>query len=612
MCVRNGIIGGTDLLLELGQNLTEEQKEVVRIIRNSSESMLTLLNDILDLSKIEANKLDMEEKTFVMRDCIESAVDVVASSAFSKDVEIFHTTLLSCPYVVQSDSNRLRQVLVNLLSNSCKFTHKGYIGLTCKANPATPPDNIQSINNNANWYEFHFTIVDTGIGISPEQGKALFKAFTQGDRDTSKIYGGTGLGLAISKMLVEMMHGKIWFTSEVGKGTTFEFTIKCRAVEDVVLPAALNSASNQPLLAGKSCLILKGSACISAGRNLITGYWGMKHLNLDRLPLQSDNLLNPDIIGIDYKLLFAGAKFSLGEENSLQSIDYTAIKERLLSIKNLFPVPIILMLPLMHKQRALRILSTANSDQFIAGTIFYPIKAIPLYTALTNIFAKNKDNIIHTIQQRSDIPAINTNRSDLSNTNNLIPFSSSLITPSPNSLNNSPNSWDTNFALSHPLRILIAEDNVINQKILIKMLARLGYSTNSIYIVENGQLAVQTIQTNNLQNSSNFSPFHVILMDLQMPVLNGDEATRNIRILESQYKSSFEPVYIVAVTANAMSGDREDCLSSGMDNYLSKPITMSALCNILQQAYAKFNNNQNVSSASIDNSHNNNNLMEDI
>lgn len=212
MYVRNGIIGGTDLLLELGQNLTEEQKEIVKIIRNSSESMLTLLNDILDLSKIEANKLDLEERKFIMRDCIETSVDVVASSAFNKGVEIFHRTSFDAPYIVIGDSNRLRQVLVNLLSNSCKFTHKGYIGLVCEAKPTDPPviDNKHLTSSNtpatattpnsssldsSDWYEFHFSISDTGIGISPAQGQALFKAFTQGDRDTSKTYGGTGLGL---------------------------------------------------------------------------------------------------------------------------------------------------------------------------------------------------------------------------------------------------------------------------------------------------------------------------------------------------------------------------------------------------------------------------------
>jgi signal transduction histidine kinase/predicted ATPase/CheY-like chemotaxis protein len=629
----NGVIAGTELLFELRSNLSAEQKEIISIIKHSSESMLTLLNDILDLSKIEANKLALEDKTFPIRECVESSVDVVASEAFNKSLEIFHITNFNVPHVIHGDSNRIRQILVNLLSNAVKFTSAGYIRVMCDAQPTEAPVKPQFISfsnsypssestHQYEWYEFHFSITDTGIGINSDQASLLFKAFSQVHHESGKLYPGTGLGLVISKNLAEMMHGSVWFESQLGVGTTFHFTIKCKvdAMESQTpgIPPYLLPVQFHRDLSGKRALVIKENHILDSLFQQNFEAWGMTGEYIQIIPDSKASLslsrATIDIILLDFRQLFSDAiltssisKSSGNFAEMCQQNDPVefAVTSNLLSrsksgselleisspntvqtlqlIQERFSkqnqhIPVILMLPLTHKQRILRDFTQNELDPYISVVLTYPIRPRQLYSAMNKLIS----------------PAMHGNPAS--------PITRGLdkLEKSPQSSSGSTSSSLSSkhsFASSHPLRILIAEDNRINQKIMLKMLSRLGYSPETqIEVVENGQLAVESVEYNIRNNSA----YNLCFMDFQMPILNGDAATRNIRALASMQDSNdhqqfhaAQSLYIVALTANAMSGDKEYCLSIGMNDYISKPVNIAAIMESLKEAHRRIQHNTN-------------------
>jgi signal transduction histidine kinase len=258
----NGIIGMTSLLL--GTDLTTEQREFTDIIRNSGDALLTIINDILDFSKIEAGKLELEYQPFDLRDCVESALDLIATAATEKKLDLAYLVDKYVPAAIMGDITRLRQILVNLLSNAVKFTEQGEIALFVSS---------RLLEGDAAEYVLHFSIRDTGIGIAPERMDRLFQSFSQVDASTTRRYGGTGLGLAISKRLCEIMGGTMWVESEgVGRGSTFNFTFQAKAVSR---PAQAYLNETQPELTGKRVLIVDDNATNRRILSLHTQAWAM-------------------------------------------------------------------------------------------------------------------------------------------------------------------------------------------------------------------------------------------------------------------------------------------------------------------------------------------------
>lgn len=356
----NGVIGMTSLLLD--SLLSDEQHEQVEVIRSSGDALLTIINDILDLSKIEAGRIDLERHRFSLRACVGDAVDLLSKTADEKGIALTYAVRPEVPNQITTDSTRLRQVLVNLISNAVKFTEQGGVLVLVHGSP-----------DGEHRYRLHFSVRDTGIGISSDQVEELFQPFVQADASTTRRYGGTGLGLTISKQLCTLMGGDLWAEGEVGIGSTFHFTI----VAEV----------HHPTLAAS------------------------------------------DFVEAPAPTLESGAT---------------------------------------------------------AGSV-------------------------------------------------------------------------------SPLRILLAEDNVVNQKVALRMLERLGHQAD---LASNGLEAVDAVRR---------QAYDVVLMDMQMPEMDGLVATRRVR---EELPPDRQP-YIVAMTANAMKGDRERCLEAGMDDYLSKPVKIETLAKAL-------------------------------
>jgi signal transduction histidine kinase/CheY-like chemotaxis protein len=521
----NGVIGGTDLLLDSagGSNLTAEQKEIISIIRSSGESLLTLIGDILDLSKIEAGRVELEQSKFNVRECVESAIDVLSGTALSKGLELMHYTHRDVPYQIYGDPSRLRQVIVNLLSNAVKFTSKGHVLLTANAkeipNPfnnkssnlskqySTPKPTISdnsmqlsrgytagspnynnrvlSTNTNSNnqanttsdhspgiikdngvYFELHFSIIDTGVGIPPEAHDRLFKAFSQAQSNTTKLYGGTGLGLIISKTLVEMMNGSIYFESQLGKGSTFHFTIKCPVDTDTLIPINSNTInesippylqpiSQQLILNNKQLLLIKENQTI--GLMILANaehYWGMKGeiaqsipqaLNISYNNMQHNSV---SVILLDYKLLLGGNKISysttannsmsnnISESQSTEMISNTPSSSHpqsdfdwsiIMKLRSQFiNIPIVLLIPLSQRQliiRQLQLQSQFNNniiDIDINSLLTYPIRSIHFHNCLIQMLSMKP--LISFVKSLNNM---NTNINSIANTSNNSGLSSS-------------------------------------------------------------------------------------------------------------------------------------------------------------------------------------------
>lgn len=493
----NAIIGMSGLLLNT--SLDSEQKEYSETIRQSSEALLAIINDILDFSKIEAGKLDMEHRPFSLRECVESALDLLAARAAEKGLELAYIFEVGTPEEIIGDEVRLGQILANLLSNAVKFTEAGEVVLSVRSEPTTL-DRSETIT-------LHFSVRDTGIGIPADRLDRLFRSFSQVDTSTTRRYGGTGLGLAISQRLSQLMGGRMWVESEPALGSTFHFTIQVKPV-----PAEPENflEDEQPLLKDKRILIVE------------------------------DNLTNRRIL---YQMAESWQMSPQATASSFQALEWLAGKRDFdvavldvqtsgmdglslaREIRAHYPeaerMPIILLTTPGRRD-------IQEHASLFAACLIKPIKVSALYEALTSSFSGN-DKRIHSLH------------------------------PSNEQEN------EQHPAQRLPLRILLVEDNLVNQKITLKILEMLGYKAD---VANNGLEAVQAVQQ---------KVYDVVLMDVQMPVMDGLEATRRIR---QELPEPRQP-RIIAMTANAMQGDREMCLASGMNDYVSKPIRIEALTNTL-------------------------------
>jgi PAS domain S-box-containing protein len=506
----NAIIGMTSLLLDT--SLTPEQREYAETARSSSDALLTIINDILDFSKIEAGKMELEHQPLDLRECVESALDLVAAKATEKGIDLAYLLDEQAPPAIYGDVTRLRQILVNLLSNAVKFTEEGEVVLSVTVKSKDEEGEVDvPMPNELPVYEIYFAIRDTGIGIS-EEGKArLFRSFSQVDTSTTRRFGGTGLGLTISKRLVDLMGGTMWVTSEPGVGSTFHFNILVREASARTRPYLDPS---QPYLVGKRMLIVDDNATNRTILTLQAQSWGM----LPFACASGREALAQMQEGLPFDVAIL--------DMQMPDMDGLMLAEQIRGTLSVQELPLIMLTSLGQHD-------IGTHDVQFAAFLHKPIKPSQLYNALLPLFAEQE----HT---RSA----------------LLPDETAGKT------------FDTELGQRLPLHILLAEDNTVNQKLALRFLERMGYRAD---VAGNGLEVLEALQR---------QQYDVVLMDVQMPEMDGLEATRAIH----KGLPAKQHPRIVAMTANAMQGDREECLAAGMDDYLTKPIQVKALHDALERA----------------------------
>jgi signal transduction histidine kinase/CheY-like chemotaxis protein len=509
----NAIIGMTGLMLDTA--LTGQQADFIDTIRSSGEALLSIINDILDFSKIEAGRMDLEESSFDLRECVESALDLISHKANEKKLNLWVQFEAHTPSTLVSDFTRLRQILLNLLSNAVKFTQVGDICVSVSATALPTPPVGGALDQP--WFEILFSVRDTGVGIPGPQMGRLFHSFSQVDASTTRKFGGTGLGLAISKQLVEMMGGHIWVESELEKGSIFYFTIQCRGSKE---DKEVYLVDKQPELEGRLVLVVDDNATNRQILTLQLKSWGLHVEEADSgtMALQMLEHGNFDVILVDM---------------SMPQMDGGMLARQIRREHREPYVPLIML-------TSIPVSEVMQDRQLFNAFLSKPIKASQLYNTLEEVLGGQGRPIIYhgrPVEKRAE-----------------------RFTD-----------FDTEMGTRFPLHILLAEDNSTNQKLGVLLLERLGYRAD---VAANGIEVLQALRRQN---------YDVVLMDVQMPEMDGLEATRAIRM---EFPADIQP-RVVAMTANAMHGDREICLAAGMDDYISKPIQLRELTASLIRCAAK-------------------------
>jgi signal transduction histidine kinase/DNA-binding response OmpR family regulator len=488
----NAIIGLTNLLLDT--QLTAEQQDFVETTRRSGELLLDVLNDILDFSKIEAEKLELETQPFNLRNCVEESLDLIASKAGSKGLNLAYYIEDDVPAYIESDITRLRQILVNLIGNAVKFTKQGEI-VVYVSNELLPNGK----------HEIHLAVKDTGIGIPQDRLNRLFQSFSQVDASTTRLYGGTGLGLAISKRLTELMGGTMWIESEVGKGSIFHFTIHVNKVNE---PLPENPFVASDILHNRHLLIVDDNLTNRTILSEQAKRWQM---------IPHCYASGAEAIGA----LADKVKFDVAIlDMQMPLIDGAMLAQIIRNKHNKTELPMIMLTSLGQS------LPKEHRALFNAY-LTKPVKPTVLFNVLLGLFSTGETAV---------------------------------------STSNKQGLFDITMGQRHPLRILLAEDNAINQKVALRILERLGYRAD---VAGNGLEVIEAVAQR---------PYDVILMDVQMPEMDGLQATTHIR---EQLTERSQPT-IIAMTAHALAGDREKYLGYGMDDYVSKPVRVNELVRALQ------------------------------
>ena len=523
----NGILGSVELLKLT--NVNTEQQELLQIAQNSGVSLLNLIRDILDISKIEADKILIEYTDFNLQRLIEELTPPHSIQAESNNVEFIFRIPTDIPIMLNGDPGRLRQILNNFCSNAIKFTHDGEIYLTV--------EKTHELNNKIN---LRFSVKDTGIGISKENQEKLFNSFTQADSSTTRKYGGTGLGLAISKKLTELMDGTIGIESTEGEGSEFWAEIPYTVLEEQTQDQSYLDNIKNIKPANYRILIVDD-------------------IEVNRIIIEE----NLKIWGFNFKSASSGeeALDLLKESNAEGNPFQIALLDYMMPNMNGKELAEIIKKDVDFKDIKLLILTSLDNRKYIKefkeigfdGYFCKPIRNSVLYNALINVIADG---------------TVEVDTKD-----------KKLITEY---------SLNSNFKV---IRVLLAEDDKINQKIAIKMLSKLDCSVD---IADNGKIALEKLQTND---------YDIVFMDCQMPVLNGYDATKSIRAripkcgdrrssARNQQPFAFKErraeiknknIPIIAMTANALKGDKEKCLDSGMDDFISKPVNMKRIAEILEE-----------------------------
>jgi CheY-like chemotaxis protein/nitrogen-specific signal transduction histidine kinase len=505
----NGVIGMTGLLLDT--ELTPQQYDFVSTIRHSGDALLTLINDILDFSKIESGRLDLDYQPFDIRDCIEETLELLAPKAAEKNLELAYLIYKNTPNLLCGDVTRIRQILVNLIGNGLKFTNSGEVVIGVTARKVNLPGEDIILTDEEPSYEVRFVVKDTGIGIPQDKIDRLFKAFSQVDSSTTRNYGGTGLGLIISRRLTELMDGKMWVESNGEGGSNFFFTIIAKAAPST--PQSDRKEHYKPVeLQGKRLLIVEDNATHRKILALQAQSWGM--------------LAHPTESGVEaLKLLNLRGHFDLAIlDMQMPEMNGLELAQKIREFPEYQNLPLVMLSSLSISRSAIE----AAQVEF-AATLNKPIKQFQLQDVLAHILGENSQQSL------------------------------------PISKSKSP-SHDLEKAI-FPLRILLAEDNLVNQKVAIHMLKRIGYQAD---IAMNGLEVLERLQQQN---------YDVILMDLQMPKMDGMEATRRI---VKDFPGHRCPT-IIAMTANALEGDKQECLAAGMHDYVTKPVKIEQLARALSQ-----------------------------
>ena len=575
----NGVIGMTSLLLD--SPLTREQRDYAETIRASGETLLTIINDVLDFSKIESGRLELENEVFPVRDCIEGALDLLATKAAEKRIDLLYEIADGVPQTVRGDATRLRQILVNLLGNAIKFTDHGEVALSVRLKPAegglpearpgsgapivitgrmgsTAPMPLPGLRSGSTppmapagraasgpplapaagrpgstpplvvagapgsyppvagaeprqYVDLVFNVTDTGIGIPPEAINRLFHSFTQVDTSTTRRFGGTGLGLAISRRLTELMGGEMWVQSEVGKGSTFSFSIHVEFVP----------ARPRPFLAGpklhlsdRRMLIVDDNATNRRILTTVVGGWGM----VPRAAHSPQEAL---------QWIRGGEHFDVGIlDMQMPEMDGVMLAREVRQLPNGEGLPLVLLSSIGQRE-------VISEKQLFAAALTKPVKPSQLFDVLAGLFTEPAASVV----------------------------APSRLMPRPRG-----------DRLTDSVRLLLAEDNVVNQKVALHMLAALGYRAD---LAANGLEVLEALRRQH---------YDIVLMDVQMPEMDGLEAAR--QIVATEPDRTKRP-WIIAITANAIQGDREVCLEAGMDDYISKPVRKDEMADALKRIPAE-------------------------
>jgi two-component system, sensor histidine kinase and response regulator len=493
----NGVIGMTDLLLDT--DLSREQREYLHTVKSSADALMTILNDILDFSKIEARKLDIESIDFNLRDSLADVLQTLSVRAVEKGLELAYHVDAAVPDHLVGDPGRLRQIIINLVGNAIKFTPRGEVIVYV---------NLESASEDR--AQVHFNVVDTGIGIPLEVQARIFDSFTQADASTTRQFGGTGLGLAISARLTDLMGGRIWLESELGKGSAFNFTLNLGVRKQ---PPPLVVPVKPSELAGLPVLVVDDNA---TNRRILEGIlknWRMRPASAESGPVALAMMENTAARGRSYRLLIVDV--------NMPEMDGFELIGQIRKEDDYRTIPIVVLTSSGIRGDAARC-----RQLNIAAYLTKPVKQSALLDSLLTVFGST--------QSERPVPLV------------------------------------TKYTLpkdQRPLHILLAEDNPVNQKIAAILIEKRGHS---VVIAGDGEEAVSILETQQARER----PFDIVLMDVQMPKMDGLAATAVIRERE---KNRSEHIPIIALTAHAMKGDRETCLQAGMDAYVPKPLKADEL-----------------------------------
>jgi light-regulated signal transduction histidine kinase (bacteriophytochrome)/DNA-binding response OmpR family regulator len=495
----NGIIGMTDLTLET--ELTQEQREFLGMVKSSADSLLSLINDVLDFSKIEAGKLDFETIDFLLRDTLDDTIKALGLRAQQKGLELACHVLPEVPDGLQGDPTRIRQIVVNLVGNAIKFTAEGEVVVQVELQEESEDEAT-----------LHFTVRDTGVGIPLEKQQTIFEAFTQADSSITRKYGGTGLGLAISFRLVNMMGGRIWVESDIGRGSTFHFTVRFRMQK---ISSRKYGPVGTEMLRDLAALIVDDNATNRRILEEAVLLWKMKPTLAESGPEALTLLARADTRGAPFALVLLDAL--------MPGMDGFSVAKRIQQDARLPRSAIIMLTSAGFRGDAARC-----RELGINAYLTKPIKLSDLLQSVKEVLGPKA-----IAQENHSIVTIHSLRQNRGR-----------------------------------LRILLVEDNRVNQVLAIRLLEKRGHE---VALAGSGRAALEALEK---------QTFDLVLMDVQMPEMDGLQATALIR--EGELKSG-KHIPIIAMTAHAMGGDREQFLAAGMDGYVSKPLRVEAFFSAIEE-----------------------------